>query len=143
MGRPAKYRTVKQQAWIEGILTGLNPTAAARKAKYSPKLCRFQGYENTTKPHLMQEIAQRKAQLAAETGYTVAQCENEYDEVRKLALQLKQPAAAATAITGKARLYGMDKDANIGEKTVIIIAPRAPKPVESAVIDTKGAENAV
>lgn len=84
-------------------------------------------------------IAKIEALAVTETGYTVAQCEKEYELARKLAMTEKQPAAASTAITGKARLYGMDKDANIGEKTVIIIAPRAPKVIVSKEIDTKGA----
>ena len=70
----------------------------------------------------------------AKTGYSVEQAQAEYEEARALAIKINQPAAAATAVTGKARLFGFDKDANIGEKTVIIISPKVPKVIESKEI---------
>jgi hypothetical protein len=80
-------------------------------------------------------IAKIQTASVAKTGYSVAQAQEEYEEARNLAMRVNQPAAAATAITGKARLYGMDKDANIGEKTIIIISPRVSKVVESTPIE--------
>lgn len=71
----------------------------------------------------------------AKTGYTVEQAQAEYEEARALAIKINQPAAAATAVTGKARLFGFDKDANIGEKTIIIISPKV-KAVDSKAIDS-------
>ncbi len=135
MPTKTKNRTVKQQAWIEAVLSGMTPTEAARTAGYKANLCKHQGYENTTKPYLMQEIGRRRAKLSTETGYTVAQAQKEYEEARLLAMEIKQPAAAAGAVTGKARLFGMDKDAGGKEQTVIIISPKAPKPVESEVVE--------
>lgn len=130
-----KRRTVKQQAWIEAMLTGRNPTEAAVLAKYAPNTASIRGWENVRNSNLTVEISRRKAELAAETGYTVAQAQKEYEEARLLAMWIGQPAAASTAVTGKARLFGMDKDAGGGEKTVIIISPKPVKAVESAVID--------
>ena len=46
----------------------------------------------------------------AKTEFTVHQAEKEYELVRAQAMKQGQLSAAASAITGKARLYGMDKD---------------------------------
>jgi hypothetical protein len=135
MPTKTKNRTVKQQAWIEAMLTGCNPTEAAVLAVYAPGTESQRGYENVRNSELMLEIDSRKAQLASQTDYTVAKAQKEYEEARLLAMRIGQPAAASTAVTGKARLFGMDKDAGGGEKTVIIISPKAPKQVKSAVIE--------
>ncbi len=146
MPTKVKNRTVKQQAWIEAMLTGCIPTEAARIAKYKPDQCKFRGYENTTKSYLMDEIDRRKAELSAETGYTVEQAQKEYEEARELAMRINQPAAAAGAVTGKARLFGMDKDAG-GKDTVTVVnvisyagsaGVESPKQVESTVIEEDG-----
>ena len=78
----------------------------------------------------------RKAQLMQKTGLTLEQAEFEYEQARQHAITLKQPASEVSAVTGKARLYGMDKDAGTGEKTVIIISPKVSK-----VIDNKELSN--
>lgn len=46
-----------------------------------------------------------------QTGYTLDQCQNEYEQLRLTAIGKGHYATAATCITGKARLHGMDKDA--------------------------------
>ena len=79
-------------------------------------------------------IKRIQATQIAKTGYTVEQAQLEYEEARVLAMQCRQPAAAATAVTGKARLFGFDKDANIGEKTIIIISPKR-KVIDNKEID--------
>lgn len=86
-------------------------------------------------------IAKKRAEIAKQTGFSIAQAQIEYEEARTLAKKTNQPAAMVSATTGKARLYGMDKDAGGGEKTVIIISPKAPsspKPVISKEIETEG-----
>ena len=57
-----------------------------------------------------QAIAKIQAVAVVTTGYTIGQAQAEYEEARSLSMQLGQPAAAATAVTGKARLHGFDKD---------------------------------
>jgi len=83
--------------------------------------------------------AHNQAVLAEKTGFTMEKAEIEYEEARQLAARTRQPAAMVSATTGKARLYGMDKDAGVGERTVIIISPKAPKVVESVVCEPQGA----
>ncbi len=85
-----------------------------------------------------QAIRRIQAVQAAKTGFSIDQARTEYEEARLLGMRINQPSAAVSAVTGKARLYGMDKDAGGGEKTVIIISPKVPDPlkrVESEVID--------
>jgi len=87
--------------------------------------------------------AARQAQLAQKTGFTIEQAQLEYEEARQHAIKLKKPAAETSAIVGKCRLYGFDKDNAIGEKTVIFVSPKqgpqdggtGPKQVENEVID--------
>ena len=76
----------------------------------------------------------------AKTGYSIEQAQAEYEEARVLAMRINQPAAAATNVTGKARLFGFDKDANIGEKTVIIISPKVSKVVQSTPVEPQEAD---
>jgi hypothetical protein len=52
---------------------------------------------------------------AAKAEYTVEQCQKEYEEIRQAAIAAGQLSAAATAVTGKARLYGMDKQTQVTE----------------------------
>ncbi len=73
---------------------------------------------------------------AAKTGFTIDQAHKMYLEDRAFARKCKQSGSATAATTGICRLYGMDKDAGTGEKTVIIISP-GPKVVESEVIDAE------
>lgn len=65
-------RTVKQQAWIEAMLTGVTPTESARIAGYAESNCKYAGRDNTTNPHLMQEIDRRKAEVVQKTELTIA-----------------------------------------------------------------------
>ena len=73
----------------------------------------------------------------ARTGYTVQQAQDEYEQARQLAMKIDQPAAASTAVTGKARLFGFDKDSGGGEKTVIIISPKVKESVKSKIIESE------
>ncbi len=60
---------------------------------------------------VLRAIAKIQAVAITITGYSLEQAQAEYEQARAQAIQLKQPAAAVSAITGKARLHGMDKDA--------------------------------
>ena len=110
---------VRNQTTVQAIARaymdcGRNKAKALVKVGYS----RTYAYNGNcaklfAKPVVMEAIRKLEVELAEKHGCTVAQLEVEYDEVRRLALSINQPAAAATAITGKARLYGMDKDAAV------------------------------
>ena len=83
-------------------------------------------------------IAGLQAKLAQKTTYTqeigLAKLLHAYD----VAEAHHQPAAMVSAIIGANRMHGYDKDAGQGEKTIIIISPKAPKVVESKVVDVNG-----
>ena len=53
------------------------------------------------------------ANLPVLTYDSIEQAQNEYEDARILAMIVKQPAAAVGATTGKARLYGYDKDNSV------------------------------
>lgn len=81
-------------------------------------------------------ISRIQATQIAKTGFTIDQAQQMYKEDREFARKCRQPGAAVSATTGICRLYGMDKDANIGEKTIIIISPKV---VESRLIEPQEA----
>lgn len=87
------------------------------------------------------EIAKQRAQIAKETGFSIERAQQMYEEDRDFARSCRQSGAAVTATTGICRLYGMDKDAGGGEKTVIIISPKVPEPRKP--ITSKEIENEV
>jgi hypothetical protein len=62
----------------------------------------------------------QEVKYAEENGYSVAVCQAEYEQARVHAVALNQPSAEVSAITGKARLYGMDKDHEIGSKEAAV-----------------------
>lgn len=71
----------------------------------------------------------------AKTGFTIAEAQRMYEEDREYAKKCRQTGAMVSATTGICRLYGMDKDANIGEKTIIIISPKISKVINNKEID--------
>ena len=107
--------TVKQEAWVEAMLTGVTPTEAARIAKYAPKTHKQRGHENVTNSYLIKTINKRRAELRVKTGMTVEKLQQMYEEDRLFASSVNQAGARVSATTGIARLYGMDKDAGSKE----------------------------
>ncbi len=67
-------------------------------------------FDNATVRTAIDEL---QAHSKAGTVFTLLQAEKEYEEARILSMGINQPSAAVSAITGKARLYGMDKDNQI------------------------------
>ena len=55
--------TPKQQAFADYYIQTGNATEAAIKAGYSKKTAKETGYENLTKPHLQQYIAEKQKEL--------------------------------------------------------------------------------
>lgn len=63
------------------------------------------------------KINEHMANMGKEQGYSVEQCQQEYEEARQRAITCKQVSAEIQAVTGKARLYGMDKDVHVAQDT--------------------------
>ena len=57
-------------------------------------------------------IARIDAKITEEQGVTIKTIDNMYTSAYAMAQQTKNASAMATAATGRARLYGMDKDAH-------------------------------
>lgn len=111
-----------------------NQAKAARQAKFAISSARQTASRLLTYDYVKQAIAKKKAELAKKTGFTIEKAQEMYEDAYELGKETRQPAAMNGSVTGIARLYGMDKDAGSGEKTVIIISPKASKQVESEVI---------
>lgn len=126
-------------------LNGFEKVKALLSVGYSKTYANNVGLKLFDNDKVKLAVARIQNVQAAKTGYTVEQAQEEYEEARILAMKVNQPAAAASATTGKARLYGFDKDAAIGEKTVIIISPRiapqGPQQVDTRAIESKEVDN--
>ena len=64
----ARKLTKRQQLFVDEYLIDLNATQAAIRAGYSVNDAKEQGYENLTKPHIQQAIAERMAERSKRTG---------------------------------------------------------------------------
>lgn len=60
--------TPKQQAFCEEYLIDLNATQAAIRAGYSEKTASEMGYENLSKPHIAEVIAELQSKRSAKTA---------------------------------------------------------------------------
>lgn len=68
-------------------------------------------------PRLKAAIARLDAKQGAKQARTVENLDEMYQEAYNTSKGLNQPSAMVSAVTGIARLYGMDKDNEIGGKT--------------------------
>ncbi len=97
------------------VVNGLVKSKALITAGYSKHYARAgKGLALFNDDRVIAEIAQVQSEARIKAGTTIEDVERMYDEDRTLARALKQPAAAISAVTGIARLYGLDKDAHSG-----------------------------
>lgn len=64
--------TDKQELFAREYLKDLNATQAAIRAGYSEKTAKEAGYENLTKPHVIELVSELKAQRVEQTGIDAA-----------------------------------------------------------------------
>lgn len=64
--------TDKQELFAREYLKDLNATQAAIRAGYSEKTAKEAGYENLTKPHVLELVSELKAQRVEQTGIDAA-----------------------------------------------------------------------
>jgi phage terminase small subunit len=64
--------TDKQELFAREYLKDLNATQAAIRAGYSERTAKEVGYENLTKPHVLELVAELKAQRVEQTGIDAA-----------------------------------------------------------------------
>lgn len=126
---------LSQKDFVEHLCTdALNNASLAYRMSY-PK-CKSgvrQAARNLlTKAYIAKAIAGKKAEIRKKTGFKIEDVHQLYERAYEKADCCNQTGAMVGATTGIARLYGMDKDAGGGEKTIIIIGPKATaKAVES------------
>ncbi len=70
---------------------------------------RAAGYQMLNRPHIALRIEQLRQAAIKKSHATVGTILKEIDEARELAMEIEQPAAAATASMSKARLAGFLK----------------------------------
>lgn len=63
--------TAKQQRFVEEYLVDNNATQAAIRAGYSEKTAKESGYENLTKPHIAEAIAEKRKKISEKTMLTI------------------------------------------------------------------------
>ena len=95
----------------EYCTNGFKKVEALLTMGYSTTYANHVGLKLFDNDKVKRAINRIQAVVIAVTGYSVEQSQAEFEQARVLAMALKQPAAAVSAITGKARLHGMDKDA--------------------------------
>lgn len=71
MAGPKKL-TAKQEMFVQEYLVDLNATQAAIRAGYSEKTATAMGWENLSKPYIMDAIAKAKAERMAEVKIDAA-----------------------------------------------------------------------
>ncbi len=121
---------IKDDSTVEAIArefcsNGRNKAEAMLDVGYEPSYARGgrgQGmvYGNE---RVKAAIARIDSKTEARSEYDVDQCDKQYSEIITLAIKLKQPSAAVSAITGRARLRGWDKDTHVNEDTASAISP--------------------
>ena len=108
---------------------GRNKTEALKAVGYSDRYAETRGIKEVYgNVRVKEAIAAIDAKGAEKQERTIASLDLMYAEAYALAKRCNQPAAMNGAVTGIARLYGMDKDAGSGHEA-------APKPLTESEIE--------
>ena len=102
---------------VEYYTNGFQKVAALLSVGYSKTYANNVGLKIFDNERMVEAMQRLSAVAVVRTGYSIEQSQNEYELARIQAMALKQPAAAVSAITGKARLHALDRDDGIKEDT--------------------------
>ena len=102
--------TNKQVAFCREYVQDRNGTQACIRAGYSRKTSNEQAARMLAKVSIKDYISRLEAENRVEVGITVEKVQAMYQEAFDLARTTKTTAAMVSAVTGIARLFGMDKD---------------------------------
>ena len=107
--------------------------AIGYKETYATRL----GKKLFEKSEVIAEINKLRALAVEKTLFTIKTAEAEYEEARSLARKMDQPSAMVAATTGKARLYGMDRDAGAraGEDVIPDLTPEVIEQLKQLASD--------
>jgi phage terminase small subunit len=106
-----ELKTARQEAFAHLIAEGVAPPAAYLKAGYrgGHTAARCKSYELRDKPAVRARIDSLKAGARRRHEVTMESLTMEYEQARKLAMDIESPSAAVNATNGKAKLHGLDK----------------------------------
>ena len=112
------YRLAKEKARAiatEYYTNGFKKVEALLSVGYSDTYANNAGLKLFDNERVIEAMNRLSTVAVIQTGYTLEQCQSEYEQVKQLAIKEKQYSTAATCITGKARLHGFDKDNDVGK----------------------------
>lgn len=129
----------------EYVANGHNKPQALITVGYKPSYANSgKGTGLYQKEVVIKAIAAYEADMRVDSTMTVAKVQSMYEEARQLAITNNQPSAAVSAVTGIARLYGMDKDTQVTTELPTELTPdqvqeatRAANVVLSANMEAK------
>lgn len=108
-----KKLTFRQDKFAMAYVETSNASEAYRRAysteNMKPETVNREAFDVLNNPNVAARINELKQEMLTRHRVTVDSLTAEYDEVKALALQLEQPAAAVSAINGKAKIHGFDK----------------------------------
>ncbi len=115
---------VRQHFCREYCVNGHNAAQAYRTAYPNTRSgYNAHGARLIAKDSIKQEIRRLEAKSVLKVDYDIEQCDRQYSDIIALAIKLKQPSAAVSAITGRARLRGWDKDTQVTTEQPIELTP--------------------
>jgi hypothetical protein len=117
----------QQQKFVDAILKGSSITKAYEKAGYKPH--RQNASRAMANERVQSAIAAARAEAAKRTGHTVETLVRDLDEIRILAIQDQQYAAAAACVMGQGKLLGL----MIDRKEIDVL--HRPAPISTATIE--------
>ena len=118
-----KSLTNKQKAFCREYVIDHNGTQAAIRAGYSKKGAEVRASELLRNSKVKDYISRLETEMRVDTTMTVERVQQMYMDAYALAMEHNQPSAAVSAVTGTARLYGMDKDASLDKQEAEALTP--------------------
>ena len=122
-----KKLTPKQEKFVEGIVSGKNPSEALKEAyptNMTPKQISIQAQKILKKPYIDLAIAERRKKQQEEINYTVRDNFNELDIGAKAAMSEGNLSAYIKAVELKGKLVGLyteKKEVDVGVKAIQVI----------------------
>ena len=113
-------------------------SVALKEAGYSDSYATRGGLKIFDNVRVKAAIVRVQQEMKARFDGSIEQSVKDYEQARALAMASNQPAAAVSAIRWRDGLFGLQTGDKGQEQTIIIISPKAPKVVESEVIDVDG-----
>jgi len=118
-----KSLTNKQKAFCREYVIDHNGKQAAIRANYAKASAEMQASRMLSKDKVKSYIARLETEYRVDTTMTVERVQQMYMDAYALAMEHNQPSAAVSAVTGTARLYGMDKDASLDKQEAEALTP--------------------